>query len=418
MKIKIVALLMVFNFVYPDLFAFSSFHEAGSGKSEYKARLINREIKSLIGREISFTRRAFRNMSYYIDMVRNVFDKYGLPEDLIYLPIIESAYSPRAYSRAGAVGIWQFMKGTAKMYNLKINFWVDERRDPEKSTVAAARHLLDLYRMFKDWDLVLLAYNAGAGRIKWAMKRTGKKDAWSIIRSDYLNRETRKYLPRYYASLELVKNMDMYNLRYNQNKIITIENCRKIELNYPIDLTILASRSGVSLKTLKFYNPELRRMITPPVNSYLLRVPKTSYTRVLSVCKKIPPQELLDVKEYRVSTGETIGEIAERFKTDRNLICRLNGIKNPRNIYAGEIILIPVNKRNKNIEINNYLILKKGFFTQDIEYVVKSGDSLWRIARRFRTKVEYILIENGISFDSVINPGDKIKIPVDLPFTK
>ncbi len=388
----------------------------------YRKKLIKRELRSLTGRERKFLQRALTNMFYYIDLVKGIFSSYGIPEKLVYLPIIESAYSPRAYSRAGAVGIWQFMKGTGSMYGLKVDFWVDERRDPEKATVAAARHLKDLYNIFSDWDLALLAYNAGVGRIRYAIKRCGRKNAWELIQSGCLNSETRRYLPRFYASVEIAEHIKKYgffsNVERNKNGINVFTNSRKIELDYPVDLTIVASKSGVSLKTLKFYNPELRRFITPPGRHYEIRVPEKHYVSVLSVCRNIPPQKLIDVKEYIIKSGETLGEIAVRFKTSQSLLCRINNIKNPKRVYAGQLILVPV--KNKDISIDNSLNpqIREGFLTQEIEYVVKKGDSLWSIARRFGTTIENILSINGLSFSSIINPGDKIKILIDLPFTR
>ena len=385
-------------------------------------RLVEKSINRFLNRERSFLQRGFDNMPYYIDLVEKIFENYELPHDLVYLPLIESAYSPRAFSRTGAAGIWQFMPGTGREYGLKINFWVDERRDPEKSTIAAARHLRDLYRVYNDWGLVLAAYNAGMGSVRRAVRKSKSRDIWRIITRRYLKRETLEYIPRFFAAVEIARNYDRYGFNINKksSKNKNYKYTKKIKLEYPVDLTILAKKLGLSLKSIMFFNPELKRYITPPKVNYNLRIPTDYYALVFSICHNIKPQELIDVREYMVHTGETLGEIANLFQTNQILICRLNGIKNPKRIYAGQKLLVPVNNKNKNIRFNYnfYEIPKKGFLTQEINYTIKNGDNLWIIARKFHTTVEDLLAVNGLTFNSVLYPGDSIKIWVDLPLTR
>ena len=428
-RLKLIRILIVFLFVllfYTQnqkvnmLFAIT--YKPVYNDDIIKNRLVKRSLKRFLNREHGFLQRGLNNMRYYLGLVENIFRKYKLPHDLVYLPLIESAYSPRAFSRTGAVGIWQFMPETGRAYGLRVNFWVDERRDPEKSTIAAAKHLRNLYGIYKDWGLALAAYNAGIGSINRAIKKSKTRDIWRIISRGYLNRETSEYIPRFFAAIEIARNCKKYGFNFN-NRLPEDENfiyTKKIKLKYPIDLTILAKKSGLSLKKILFMNPELKRYITPPMWDYSIRIPLNYYASVFSVCHNIKPQELVDVKEYMVHTGETLDEIALMFKTNQILICRLNGIRNPKRIYAGQKILVPVNNRNKDISFDYgaFQVPKSSFLTQEISYTIKKGDNLWLIAKKFCTTVENLLAVNGLSFNSVLYPGDRIKIWIDLPFTR
>ena len=421
-SIVILLLLMIYPSINGFNLAFGITYKSLYNDDIIKNRLVEKSLNRFLKRERSFIQRGLNNMPYYLDLVEKIFEDYNLPHDLVYLPLIESAYSPRAFSRTGAAGIWQFMPGTGKEYGLKVDFWMDERRDPKKSTVAAARHLRDLYRVYKDWGLVLAAYNSGMGSVNRAIRRSKSRDIWRIITGRYLKRETCEYIPRFYASVEIARNYEEYGFRIQEIKSED-ENflyTKEVKLDYPVDLTILSKKSGLPLKKIMFFNPELRRYITPPIKGYQIRVPSSYYALVFSVCHNIKPEELIDVREYIVHTGETLGEIASMFQTNQALISRLNGIKNPEKIYAGQKILVPVNDKNKDMDsdFGLYKIPKRSFLTQEINYTIKKGDNLWLIAKRFCTTIEDLLAVNGLSFSSVLYPGDNIKIWVDLPLTR
>jgi membrane-bound lytic murein transglycosylase D len=349
-------------------------------------------------------------------MARDIFKSEGLPEILIYLPLIESAYSPHAHSPVGAVGIWQFMSSTAGGYGLIIDFWVDERRDPIKSTQKAAQHLSYLFKYYKNWELALAAYNAGVGSVNRAIKRGRTRDYWKLSTMGLLKRETREYVPRFFAAAHIAQNHSVYGFAHSENN--RFPEYEILTVDQPIDLSIFSQKTEVSLKTYKFLNPELNRLLTPIGKSYGLRVPKDKYADALRVYFNLPKDELVGVKRYTVRYGDTLGDIAESNDTSVVLLKHLNGIRNPRRLYAGQSIVIPIGP--EGVEQFNEIARSpiKGFKTQEINYIIRQGDTLWEIARRFNLDIETLLWVNGMTFSTVLMPDDEIKIWLDLAFER
>ncbi len=284
----------------------------------------------------------------YRPMVEGVFAEFGLPLDLAYLSLVESGFNPRAYSRARATGPWQFMKGTARLYGLKVNWWVDERRDPIKSTVAAARYLRDLYDLFGNWPLAMAAYNAGEGRVGRALRKTDGESFHEIARSRYIRRETKEYVPRFMAATIIAKNPDQYGFPSFPPDPHQFE---EVIVSRPLHLRDIAKAATITFGELRSLNPELRRYVTPPkTKEYHLKVPVGTKDQVISVLDQIP--------SYKQSTP-------------------------PR--------------------------LKKGQKVPKGWYRVRWGDSLWKIARRFRTSVRELMAINNLS-SIMIKPGDLLAI--------
>ena len=208
----------------------------------------------------------------YLPIMREIFKQRGLPEDLVFVALIESGFNPYAYSRSRATGPWQFIKGTAKKYGLKIDNWVDERRDPIKSTGAAASYLKDLYQLFGSWPLALASYNAGEGRIQRALVKTKGEDFWDLNNSRYLKRETRDYVPKFMAATIIAKNPLRYGFSLEYDKPLQYD---ESTVEGSVDLHVIAEAAGISLADLKALNPELKREITPPTSpEYLIKLPK------------------------------------------------------------------------------------------------------------------------------------------------
>ena len=211
--------------------------------------------------------------SYYVPLMAEILAENGIPLEIVYLPLIESGFSTHAVSRAGATGQWQFMPFTARRYGLKIDKYVDERRDPEKATKAAAAYLKDLYAMFGDWNLALSSYNAGEGRVMNAVSSTGIKDFWTLKQTTYLPSETRKYVPTFIAAAMIAHEPSKYgfsNVPYQKPMDFDL-----VMIETPMDLQVVAQLAEADKKTIRHLNPELKNNTTPlNVDFYLLRIPE------------------------------------------------------------------------------------------------------------------------------------------------
>lgn len=404
--------ILVFIFLVLPVYVFPT--------SDFKQLLhkeqVQQSLNRFLTRERSFIQRGLNNGAYYLPMVRQIFENAHLPEELVYLPLIESAFSPVAYSRAGASGMWQFMASTATWQGLKIDFWVDERRDPVKSTEKAAEHLAYLYSYYSNWELALAAYNAGIGSVNLAIKRGKTRDYWKLCSMRQLKRETREYVPRFIAAAHIAHDPEAYGFSYQRNESFAAHEI--IEMHKPVDLTVFGNKAGISLRTLKFMNPELNRLITPVGRSYTLRVPAQSHADALRVYHNLPKEELIGVRRHTVGYGDTLGDLAEHYHTSVSLIKHLNQIRNPKRLYAGQSILIPITDENIEPMVAAASIPRQSFDTQEIHYTIQKGDTLWEIARRYGSDIETLLWVNGMSFNSIVMPGDEIKLWLNLAFAR
>lgn len=274
----------------------------------------------------------------YLNLMKDILKSKNLPEDIAFLPLIESGFNPAAYSVAKAVGPWQFIASTAKRYGLKIDWWRDERRDPIKSTVAAAEYLKDLYDMFGSWNLAMAAYNAGEGKILKALNRTKRDDYWELTSTQYIKKETKEYVPKFVAARMIATNPDEYGFdRIEYHQPFDYD---EVTINHPIDLDVAARCANTTVEVIKELNPELRRWSTPPgESSYTLRIPSGKTEVFLKNLSEIPEEELFTIDKYKVKKGETIKKIANKTGIPISVILELNdGI---RAIKPGDVILLP-----------------------------------------------------------------------------
>src|SRR4030043_1198238 len=251
----------------------------------------------------------------YIPFMRNLLKEHGLPEDLVYLSLIESGFNPYAYSRAKAVGLWQFISMTGKRYGLKVNWWVDERRDPEKSTIAAAKYLKDLYEMFSCWYLAAAGYNAGEYKIIKAIKRYQTEDFWKLTQHRYLKRETKDYVPLMIAAALVAKDPEKYGfIAAEYQEPLRYEEVKVPELT---DLSLIAKACEISLDEIKDLNPELRRGVTPPNETeYEIKIPFGKKDLFLKNFEALQPLEKFQFKTHPVKKGETLKGIATLYRVD------------------------------------------------------------------------------------------------------
>jgi membrane-bound lytic murein transglycosylase D len=294
-------------------------------------------------------------LSGYRPLVENILMEFDLPTDLVYLSLVESGFNPRAYSRARATGPWQFMKGTARLYGLRVDDYVDERRDPIKSTVAAARYLRDLYDLFGTWPLAMAAYNAGEGKVQRALKKTQAESFWEIAQSRHIRRETKEYVPRIMAATIIAKNPDQYGFNMAEADLHQFE---EVVIRRPLHLRDVATVTAIPLFELQRLNPELRRDVTPPGDAeYHLKVPvgqKDTVEQLLDhipawkpkpmvrVVKKARTQEASTVEPagwYRVQVGDSLWTIAKRFRLSVQELKTRNNLTG-RRIKAGDLLAV------------------------------------------------------------------------------
>lgn len=288
-------------------------------------------------------------LNHYKPLVEKIFAQFQLPTDLIFLSLVESGFNPKAYSRARAAGPWQFMKTTGRLYGLRVDEYVDERRDPIKSTVAAARYLRDLYDLFGTWPLAMAAYNAGERKILRALRKAKAETFWEIAQTKFIRRETREYVPRFIAAAIIAKNPDQYGFEPAAPAAHEFE---EIVVSRPLHLRAIAAAAGLPYEELRRLNPELRRDVTPPGDpAYHLKVPVGSRTAVEQVLASVktwtPPIVVAKARKlrgkprgwYRVQMGDSLGTIAKRFRVTIEELKARNKLAG-RSIKVGDLLLV------------------------------------------------------------------------------
>jgi membrane-bound lytic murein transglycosylase D len=291
----------------------------------------------------------------YIPFMKNVLKEHGLPGDLVYLSIIESGFNPYAYSRSKASGLWQFISLTGKRYGLKVNWWVDERRDPEKSTIAAAKYLKDLYEMFACWYLAAAGYNAGEYKIVKAMKLYRTEDFWMLTKHRYLKRETKDYVPQMIAAALIAKDPEKYgftDIEYQEP--LRYEKVKVPELT---DLSLIAMACETSLEEIKDLNPEIRRGVTPPNETeYEIKIPFGKKELFLKNFKALQPLGKFEFKTHLVKKGEILPMIAKSYWVDLEPMLEINHLNKTSPISKGMTLLIPI---SKDEEIKPLVVVQK-----------------------------------------------------------
>jgi membrane-bound lytic murein transglycosylase D len=369
--------------------------------------VVNQEVTSLIdfytGRYRERFIAALQRGAPYLPYIREELRQANMPVDLAYLPLVESAFNTRARSRARAQGMWQFMAGTAKLYGLRCDGLVDERNDPYLATQAAVRHLSDLHGMFGSWELALAAYNAGAGSVQRAVRRAkGNTDFWTVRR--YMRRETRNYVPALWAVVVATKDPVAYGLPEIEENPVCIA---RVPVEGALDLDVLAERGRLDGDELAELNPALTRRLTSAVGSYQLAVPCGREEQVAEVIASIPQTERVRRYLHVVRAGDTLGAIARRYGSSVDAIMAANGIRNPRTLRIGQTLVVPRGPVGQPVRAaaKPRATGERVAAAVPDRYVVRAGDTLYSIARRFGTSTEELQRRNGLQ-DSTIRPGD------------
>jgi len=354
---------------------------------------VKKEIKRLTGREKDFFIRSLERSSRYRPYIVAQLKAAGLPEELSWLPLIESGFKLRALSPARALGLWQFIPSTGYKFGLTRNYYIDERMDPKKSTRAAIAYLKELHNLFGDWTTVLAAYNCGEGRVLRIIRRQKINyldNFWDLYQN--LPRETARYVPRFLATLHIIQNLDTYAIQ-TQNPLHPIP-YKTFEIQKQIRLADIAKEIQVSTDVLKTLNPELRYSLLPP-ETYQLRIPENKAEAFLASLDKInttyAPPELFVY--HKIRRGETLSSIAKRYRTSVSAISRANNIGRTHRIYAGKVLKIPGSGSGTQVAKTTQSA-KSG---TPVKYKVRKGDSLWLIARKFSTTTKNIMAGNKLT---------------------
>jgi len=339
----------------------------------------------------------------FAPLFKKILKEYGLPEDLIYLSLVESGYNPNAYSWARAMGLWQFISSTGRMYGLSRDWWIDERKDPIKATHAAARFLKDLYDQFGSWELAMAAYNGGPGRVRSTIKKQKTIDFWKLR----LKRQTMDYVPLIYAATIIAHEPEKYG--FNDIEYEDPIQWDEVNIDRCLDLKIVAREIGCSFQDLKNLNPEILRNYTPPnKKKYTLRVPVGKKQKFYAEYESMPSPRETSWVRHKIRKGETISTIAARYGVSQYAIFSANNLSRRSKIYAGKELIVPV---PLDREYSSGSKTNREYSANKSVYAVRAGDTMWDIARAFGTTVDALRRINYIERGSRIYVGQQLKIP-------
>jgi membrane-bound lytic murein transglycosylase D len=343
----------------------------------------------------------------YKNLIDRVLDEHRLPRGLAYLPVIESGYGPTLTSRAGAHGIWQFMPDTAREYGMRVDWWVDERAEAERSTRAAAEFLVDLHREFNDWPLALAAYNAGPGRIRRALANTGATTFWELLEMSAIPKETRGYVPTFFATLIIATDPDTYGFRLDQP---VDPDTRRIELAGPVSLRYVAEVAQIEESRLRALNPGLRRGVVPP-GRWPVTVPANHTPAIAERASTLRSEDpMIEICSYTLRRGDTVKRLAKAIGATPETILAMNEARDQADLRAGQVIYLPVRAR----ELASML---SGSGDKRTYYAVRKGDTLYSIAKKYNLTVDELRDLNELKKGQPLRTGQRLRISAPRPLT-
>jgi membrane-bound lytic murein transglycosylase D len=343
-----------------------------------------------------------------------------MPLDLAYLPLIESGYNPKARSWANAVGMWQFISSTGKIYGLKNNWWFDEKRDFVKATYAACDYLSKLYKEFGCWKLALAAYNCGEGGLGRAIKKSKTNNFWELN----LRKQTYDYVPLYMAATIIAKDPAKYGFEIDYEEPLRFDT---VTVGKPVDLKTIADILSASVEEIRGLNPEILRDVTPPQYSdYKLRIPSGTKELFQQKYAELPAKKLYSM--HKVRKGETVSGISKKYGVPAFTIIQANSLSRRCLIYPGQYLKIPGYSSGSEVSYNTAAVSVDDDYKDRVQtsedsdtksyqiYKVKPGDTLMEIAKRFKTTVSSLEKLNGITRRKLIKAGDRLKVPSGQSF--
>ena len=378
--------------------------ETGKGVCDFPVT-VNKQVKFYLDQFQNQQREIFRQWlkraASYLPSIKKELKKADLPESLAYLAMIESGFKPDAYSPSHASGLWQFIEGTARHYGLRIDSWVDERRDPEKSTRAAVSYLNALYKKFGDWHLAVAAYNAGEGKVQRGLDNYKVKTFWDLASKDYLALETKRYVPKLIAAVIIAHDPKRYGFQPVQEKKEQVD---VVDVPSGTPLSAVAAAGGCSVKKIRQLNNELLKDQVPPTKGmYSIKVPAGSRIRIAENLERIRADEERKIV-HKLRAGETLSGIGKRYNVPVDMIVRWNDIDDVRSIRAGRKLALYLNGKSDIDAVDT------GAEAETVRYYkVRHGDSLWSIARKHQVSTKQIKRWNGLD-NNLLHPGRKLVI--------
>jgi membrane-bound lytic murein transglycosylase D len=382
---------------------------------------VNRALQFLIRGKKGPIHKWLARAQFWLPVMKQMFADNGLPTDLAYLPLIESGFNPKAYSRSRASGIWQFISGTGSRYHLRKSFWLDERRDPIKSTTAAISYLKDLYAMFGNWHLVLASYNCGENGVQRALNRQQVTSYWDVK----LPKETMGYVPEFVAALIVAKNYECFGFALQPTTTFDYDT---VSLSECIDLAKIAKGLDIDREKLQSMNPHILQFCTPPDKSDVtLYLPSGTRDAFIQLAAQIPPEEKVRWLQYVIRRGDNLGSIAKKFRISVDALKSINKMRS-NSLRAGRYLLIPLpadkSTRIETVDITPSIDKpvtqkKKAAVTQTpitpisgkaIKYQVKSGETLWGIAQLFNVDITDICTWNNLDEDRSMKAGTVLTV--------
>jgi membrane-bound lytic murein transglycosylase D len=367
---------------------------------------VKREIKSFQGPERKFFTESYRRSGRYMPMILEKLKEAGMPEDLAWLPLIESGFKVNALSSARALGLWQFIASTGQKFGLKRDTWIDQRLDPEKATAAAIAYLRELHQIFGDWTTVLAGYNCGEVTVLKKIrdqKINYLDNFWDLFQQ--LPYETARYVPRFLATLHILKDPAQYGFEFDDPE--NPDAYEAVTVKKPMQLRVVAETIGVSEEELCALNPELRYKATPPT-AYALKIPEGKANILLARINDLPewspPRNAYVI--HRVRKGETLSDIAHHYRTSVSKIARANNIREKDFIRVGQKLKVP----SRGTTSGSSSVVRDTVPEPDRKYRVQQGDSLYLIAKKFNTSTKQIQQINNLK-DTRLQVGQILTIP-------
>ncbi|MFP4416071.1 MAG: LysM peptidoglycan-binding domain-containing protein [Chitinispirillaceae bacterium] len=378
---------------------------------------VRKALTLTLNHRFGYIQNSLKRGSRYIPFMKKVFSDSGLPTDLVYLPIIESGFNYRAYSHAHAAGVWQFIPSTGRIYGLRKNYWMDERRDPIKATFAAVRYLKKLYGDFNDWHLALAAYNCGEGRVARTIKTADTSDYWQLR----LPRETMNYVPHYLATMMVAKNPSCFGLDIPvmHDTLVSMDT---VLISDCIDMKKIAQGISIPVDTLKDLNPHILRWCTPPeVTDVTLYLPHGKAAQFREFYAGLDDKDKVKWYRYRIQRGDNLSTIAQRFKISFTALRSVNDLRSSR-IIAGRHLFIPIPVDGPAQQSKTATVVAQSGSTRaqnkvpvpphsrKVTYRLKRGDTMHGISKRYGVSIEQICGWNNIDQPERLTAGQALTI--------